>query len=186
MNAAEFSLRVFEASSGGKADDASPALRSAIDLGISDILAELAATVYNSPQRASLEKLYSPTLTSGAVDLTAVGFSDLYWGSLQTAKVAYDPSGSNIPVEFYSNSKDIELPGVAGLYRGSLIANTYVVRDETGNAPANATLSMRMSWIPTLVTLASTAPHLHNDAVQAGAAFALRWIKGQQQAMEVA
>jgi len=182
MNASEFALRVFEAISGGRPDAGSPVLRSAIELGLNDILSELAAHVYGSPQRASLEKLYSPTLTSGAVDLTAGTFSDLYWGSLSTAKVAYDPSGANIPVEFYANPKDIELPGVQGFYRGSLIANTYVIRDETGNAPANATLAMRMSSIPTLATLASTAPHLHNDAVQVGAAFALRWIKGNAQA----
>ena len=180
MNASEYALRVFEAISGGKPDSQSPALRSAIELALPDTLNELAERVYASPRRAVLEKTYTGALVSGAIDLTAGGFADLWHTSLKTAYATYPVSGGTpIEIEFYENSRDIDLPGVAGVYRGSLRGFTYLVRDETGNAPANATVSFVASRIPAIGDLSLL--NLNNDVVELGVTRTMRMLQGSQE-----
>jgi len=186
MNASDYSLHVFEVISGGKPDSVSPALRSSIELGLPEALSELAGRVYRSGRRAILEKTYSGTLTSGAVDLTAGAFADLWFVSLKTAYVTYPVANGVVPIEFYENSRDIDLPGVAGLYRSTLRGNAYLVRDENGDAPPNATVTIVASRIPVIAELA--ALNLDQDIIEIGAARTLRGLRGEieDQAQEVA
>lgn len=178
MNAAEYALRVYQAISGGKAEADSPALRSAIELGLPDTLNEVAERVYNSPRRAILEKTYTGSLVSGAIDLSVGAFADLWYTSIKTAYSTYPVSNGVIPIEFYENPRDIDLPGVAGLYRASLRGNSYIVKDENGQVPADATVTFIASRIPAVGDLA--ALNLNGDAIEIGAARTLRGLQGGQ------
>lgn len=139
-----------------------------------DVLNELARRVYLSDSRARLEKVYTATLTSGAVDLGASPFLDLWFSSMRTARVMYPVDVSfNVKAEFYENPSDLDLPKPKNVYAFSLIGNTLILRDEVGQVPANtAALLVTASKIPVLTELG--ALNLDGDLLGVGTEFAMR------------
>lgn len=138
-----------------------------------DVLNELARRVYESNSRSRLEKVYTATLTSGAVNLGTSPFLDVWYDSLQTARVLYPVDGGSVKAEFYQNPSDLDLPGVTDAYRYSLIGDTLILRDWLPQVPADtAALSITASKIPLLSDLA--ALNLDNNALDIGVELATR------------
>lgn len=151
-----------------------------LEAQLPDALNLLCQRVYDSPKRAALEKSYNLSLVSGAVDLSTNTFSDLWFSSIPTAYLLYpNGDGTFIEVDWYENPRDLDMPGFVGLYRYSLLGNNIIVRDEAGNAPVNATMTMRASFIPLISDLASHGS-LDSDLLDIGVEIALRVPRGTE------
>lgn len=139
-----------------------------------DVLNELARRVYLSDSRTRLEKLYTGALTSGATNLGAAPFLDLWFNSMRTARVMYPVDVDfSAKAEFYENPSELDLPTVPQSYRFSLIGDTLILRDSDGQAPANtAALLITASKIPVVTELGVL--NLDGDLLDVGVEFAMR------------
>lgn len=138
-----------------------------------DVLNELARRVYESDSRSRLEKVYTATLTSGAVNLGASPFLDVWFDSMRTARVLYPVDGGSVKAEFYENPSDLDLPGIQDAYRFSLIGDTLIIRDWLPQAPADtAALSITANKIPLLSDLAVL--NLEGNLLDIGVEYAMR------------
>lgn len=152
---------VFQVLSGGKPNDQSPVLRSAIERDQGNSLQELASLVYADPVRRNrLNKLYSSTTnySSGAILLSLSEFSDLLINSLETADVYYPNSEGLVTIgastytkcEYYRNASDLDLPHPAGVYYYGVRGNSILIRDENGVILSNGTVLIYANYIPTI------------------------------------
>lgn len=153
-----------------------------LDAQLPDVLNEVARRVYLSDNRARLEKVYTATLTSGAVNLGAAPFTDLWFTSMRTARVLYPLDAStSIKAEFYENPSDLDLPKASGIYQYSLIGNTLILRSNVPSVPSDtASLLITASKIPVITEL--SALNLDQEAIEAGVTTAMG---SQAQAAEV-
>jgi hypothetical protein len=164
MDSAIHVQSVFQVLSGGKSNDQSPVLRSAIQRDQDSSLAELADVIYRDPvRRGRLSKLYSSATnySSGGILLTLSEFSDLLFDSLETADVYYPSDDGLVTIgastyircDYYRNASDLELPHVSGIYNYSFRNGSILIRDENGIILDNATVLIYANKIPTLTNL---------------------------------
>lgn len=186
MNAAEYSLRVFERISGGHAENDAPALRSAIELDLPEALRKLAQMSIGTSWQSLLENDYALTIAGSSASFGTN--TDLLPESIKACgKITHtsvlQSAGVLLPFRILDSVDDLSFEGAVSYSPFAFAAvGLSAVEFRYAGGTLTSVLTVRAIKVPTLVSIAaSTAQQtLEDRLIDAGAILAL--MKGQSAA----